>query len=526
MTATTDAPAREPTVPSSRSGRKRHVLVAVGVAVAIVGSVFYLYTRSDLWLDEALSVNIARLPFSQLHDALKHDGAPPLFYVLLHLWTSVLGTSDVAARSLSAVAMLGAVAVLWFVARRWLGTRVAWLAAFVMITNPYAYRYATEARMYALVMLFVSAAMLFFQRALEKPSVGRLIPFALTVAALLYTQYWSFYLLATFTVMIAWMIWRDHDRAAAKRIAIATAVGIACFLPWAPTFAYQGAHTGTPWGTPVLPGLPIAFTIRDFAGGATPGLDVQEGWLLLIVLVPMLLLGIFGRSVDDRRIEVDIRTQREVRAIAYMGGIGLVVAMSLNYLAGSAFQTRYSAIVFPFWVLLVARGLSTLRDSRVLAVVCGIIVVLGFGGGVRNLLTNRTQAAQVASVLEKKSQSGDLVVYCPDQLGPSVHRLAPHDLDQVTYPRFGRPDLIDWVDYKKRLQNVDRKAFVDEAVARAGNGHSIWLVRAPGYITHKGVCEDVSARLAAVRPRLEWTTPNNLSYERPGLEQFPPASGH
>ena len=56
-----------------------------------------------MWLDEALSVNIARLPLGDLHDALKHDGAPPLYYVLLHVWTGVFGTGDVAVRSLSGV---------------------------------------------------------------------------------------------------------------------------------------------------------------------------------------------------------------------------------------------------------------------------------------------------------------------------------------------------------------------------------------------------------------------------------------
>ena len=56
-------------------------------------------TRSPLWLDEALSVNIAKLPIGQIPAALRHDGHPPLYYVLLHVWMSVLGSGDVAVRS-------------------------------------------------------------------------------------------------------------------------------------------------------------------------------------------------------------------------------------------------------------------------------------------------------------------------------------------------------------------------------------------------------------------------------------------
>ena len=56
------------------------------------GIVFRFATRTDLWLDEALSVNIARLPFGDIQDWLRHDGAPPLYYVILHAWTDVFGT--------------------------------------------------------------------------------------------------------------------------------------------------------------------------------------------------------------------------------------------------------------------------------------------------------------------------------------------------------------------------------------------------------------------------------------------------
>ena len=71
----------------------------------------------------------------------------------------------------------------------------------------------------------------------------------------------------------------------------------------------------------------------------------------------------------------------------------------MNYLAGGAFQSRYSAVVFPFFVVLVARGITTLSDPRVRAGVLAVIVGLGFAGGVRNVFTDRTQAGQVAAVL-------------------------------------------------------------------------------------------------------------------------------
>ena len=240
--------------------------------------VFYFYTRSDLWLDETLSVNIARLPLSDLREALRHDGSPPLYYVLLHFWTSVFGTSAVAARSLSGVCMLGGVVAVWFAARRLGGRQLAWLSALVMLANPFAFRYATEARMYALEILLVACGIVAFQRVVERPTYGRAAVFGVLVALGLYTQYWMFYLLPVVVALVLWMMWHGNDRVAARRLLVAMAGGVVAFLPWLPTFIYQGTHTGTPWGTPVLPALPFGYTLRDFAGGANYGIEVQEGW--------------------------------------------------------------------------------------------------------------------------------------------------------------------------------------------------------------------------------------------------------
>jgi mannosyltransferase len=274
VTVLSDAPTRASRPAPQVSDRRRPLLIAAAIVIGLGGLLLYFACRSDMWLDEALSVNIARLPLSDLRQALKHDGAPPLYYVLLHVWTGVFGTGDLAARSLSGLCMAVAVVVTWFAARRFGGTRVAWLAAIVMLANPFAIRYATETRMYALEILLVAAGIVAFQRMLDSPTVGRAAVFGVLVALSIYNQYWAFYLVGVVIVALVWMLWRDVHRVAARRLLIATAIGLVTFVPWLPTFMYQRAHTGTPWGKAILPGLPIAYTLRDFAGGSLLQVDL------------------------------------------------------------------------------------------------------------------------------------------------------------------------------------------------------------------------------------------------------------
>jgi uncharacterized membrane protein len=70
------------------------------IAAGVVGR---FLAPGGLWLDEALSVNIAKLPLQQLPGALIQDGSPPLYYLILHFWMLVFGQGDFAVRSLSGV---------------------------------------------------------------------------------------------------------------------------------------------------------------------------------------------------------------------------------------------------------------------------------------------------------------------------------------------------------------------------------------------------------------------------------------
>ncbi|HEX5614375.1 MAG TPA: glycosyltransferase family 39 protein [Acidimicrobiia bacterium] len=490
--------------------------VSIVLAVVLTAAVVLRFVaRADLWLDEALTVNIAELPLGDLRAALRRDGAPPLHYFLLGRWIDVFGSSDAAVRALSGVLSLATVPPTWFVARRIGGARLAWIAAVVLATNPFAIRYATETRMYALEMLLVTCGILAMQRAWEHPTVDRLAAIALIAALLAYTQYWTLYLLLVTGATCAWIAWRGTRRDSARRTLGALAVGGVLFAPWLPTFLYQAEHTGTPWGAPVLPGIPIGLTFLAFGGEYN-----QEGWIALLVLVALVIVGTFGTRVG-RDVVLDPLGRPDIRPYAAVGAATLVAGTTLAYVGGTAFQPRYSAVVLPFFVLVVARGLAVLPGPRLAGIAMGLVVVLGLIGGVRSAAEERTQAGEVVDVLEADAAPGDLVVLCPDQLGPAVARLAPRDLDLVTYPTLGDPRFVDWVDYEARLDATDPRDVATRVLARAGD-RTVWLVRAVGYRTHEGTCELLSDGIGAERGRVGRVEPGDVARrENMGLEEFP-----
>jgi mannosyltransferase len=524
---TPEAPHPSPTR-SPDGARPRALLIGILVAgVLAIAVAFRFVTKSDLWLDEALTVNIAKLPLSQLTDALKRDGAPPLYYVMLHGWIQVFGSGDVAVRALSGVLGVLMLPLAYFSGRRLAGSDpsrqrwVSWGAVLVVASSPFAIRYSTETRMYMLAMVLVLLGYLAVFRAIERPSLGRLACVSLVTAALLYTQYWAFFLVGVVGLTQLWIVWRrkGEERRTAWRVIFAIVVGGLLFIPWLGVFAYQMQHTGTPWDTPASPPTNTALGIIDFSGGR-----MIEGWTLVLPLVLLALLALFGRVRDRWNIDVDLRTFPGVRWEWVVGALTLLAGLTFSFLVGSGFQSRYAAVMYPLFALAVAFGLLVFGDTRVRYALLAFIVVIGFIGGARNVVTNRTQASQVTDQITAAAKPGDVVGYCPDQLGPDVSRLLPASpaLKQYTFPRFESPKFVDWVDYADRNAKSNPDAYAQGLLKRAA-GHTIWMVYSTGYKTLEGKCEAILNSLAAARGQNEnLVTPDDDIYEFMGLRRYNP----
>jgi len=503
------------------------------VAVVLVGLALRFWTRSALWLDEALTVDISRLPLHEIPAYLKRDGAPPLFYVLLHFWMGIFGSSPEAVRALSGVLSVATLPVAWVAGRRYGGRTVAWVVVALLASAPFAVYYATEVRMYALVMFLTACGFVAVDRALQRPRPGNLIAVAVVGVALLYSQYWALYLLGALGLWLLWQAWRGRPawRGNARWVLGALAVSALAFVPWLPIFLYQSAHTGTPWSKP-----PNFAAVIDSVTGfgdnqathQTAG--TNQGRLLALGYFILGGLALFGMARDRWHIELDLRTRPAGRGVAFIVVVTLFAAIAGGILTGSAFSPRYASVVFVPLLLLVGFGSLTLLDARLRAGVVAVLAVAGLVAGAQNIWTYRSQAPQIAAVIDRQARPGDIVAMCPDQLGPAMYQVvAPGRFDLITYPRGTGPQYVDWVDYRSVAEASNPAAFARglEAKARA-SGHAIWLVSSDGYEGFGTKCQILGGDLltAAGFGAHQWVNASPDTYYEPmQLTEFkPPAT--
>ncbi len=492
--------------------------VVVLGATALVGLALRFYPDTPLWRDEALSVNIARLPLGDIPAALRLDGHPPLYYVLLHGWMEIFGESDAAVRAMSALFSIFTVPLLWWTLRP-RGEQVAWVAAGLLAASPFAIRYATEARMYSLVMLLVVLGWAAVERSIERPSLPRLAGVAAVTGLLLLTHYWSMFLLAAVGVVLLWAGARRRVSAAWKIIG-AMAVGALAFLPWVPSFLTQLEHTGTPWGEASRPADVVWLSAVDFVGG-----PFSEPQLAAALLLAIVAVGLFGRS-DPAPALVVLERHPVAAAIAPATVVALTLAIgwTVSLASSSTFQPRYASFVLVPVLLLVAMGLVRVGQRWVALGLTLVLIGAGWIGVVEDLGGDRTQAREIATVIDAGAGPDDVVVFCPDQLGPAVMRELETDLIAVTYPLFSRPERVDWTDYADRHAVSSPVDFVDELLGSVvPDGARVWLVARDGYRTVEGQCSQI-ADLLDQRQGAVVVVPDDVAeyYEPATLYTSPP----
>jgi mannosyltransferase len=446
-------------------------LTALALLVLLAGIALRFLATSPLWLDEAQSVAISRLPLPQLFTALREDAAPPLYYLLLHGWMAVVGTGDLAVRALSGLFATAALPLFYQLAKR---SGAGLVTLVLAAANPWLVRYATEARPYALEVLLVLLGVLSLEGVYRRPGPARASGLALVAGLLLLTHYWSLFLYAVVGVGVLVALLRTRSRAAGWSLA-GLAAGSVLFVPWLPSFWYQTQHTGTPWtgrsGIEILPQVVAEWTTGGVGSSA-------------LVLVTWPLTG-WGALAGGRR----------TRLLGAAGAATLLLAFAVAWLTRSAVVGRYTAVVVPLALLLLGAGAALLPRLWSTLIVTGL-VISWLAADTTLVTEQRTDAGPVASVLNRQVTDADTVIFCPDQLGPDIVRRLHAQPRLLSFPHQDSPGRLDWVDYAQRIDAQDPTRLAQQVAADRGSG-SVWLIPHYGFRPFGERCQQLGVALQA-----------------------------
>jgi mannosyltransferase len=437
-------------------------LASTGLVVALILASLALRARGiggAFWIDEGLSVGISSFPFSDIPATLRLDGSPPLYYLMLHGWMAVFGTSEAATHVLSMIFALTAIPVGLWAGWSLFGPRAGWFVAALFALNPFVTTYSHEARMYSLMVLLALVAGTAFVHAFVLDHRRYAALFAVALALMLYTHNWTvFFLLAA---GLAWLeiARRRSERRKSILLDGAFAFGAAAlvWLPWVPTLAFQARNTAAPWSN--TPGVSdLSDALSAVVGGLGPAIG-------LLLVAGTGLSHIIRRRRDTERLEL--------LTLAGLGLGTLLIAWGASQLA-PAWAFRYMAIIVGPLVLLSGVGLA--RAGRLGVAALALVALLWLPKGVPPDAT--TTEKNVVSEVESFLERGDLVVSTHPERLTVLDYYLPRGLTYLTtLGPVADARYMDWRDVLDRLRDARASKTLGPALDNLHTGKDILLVR-------------------------------------------------
>ena len=230
---------------------------------------------TSLWGDEGWAATLAIKPLIQIITRVARDTSPPLYYLCLHTWMKIFGTSEVSIRWLSFLFFLGTALTVYLIGKHFWDKRTGLLAAVLCLINPFLFIYAFEGRMYSLLALTTTLSVYFF---LKKQRLG----FILATAAALYTHHFSIFVIAFEGLWRLGEIrfWQQPTRKTLKNLSDFFLIGL-LYLPWFYPLYYQTSLVGSGFwlGRPDLKVFWV--TVGKFLVGT--GKEKARYWAFLLV---------------------------------------------------------------------------------------------------------------------------------------------------------------------------------------------------------------------------------------------------
>lgn len=420
----------------SRLGRMRRADLSWVIPLCAVALAVRLSTDRSVWIDEAISVHEASQPYGQmLHLLRTTDVHPPLYFTLLWAaihWTG--STTETIVRIPSIVPGILLVAVSYYAARDLWNRRTARFAGVIAVIGPAAVWYSQDARMYALFMLFATVAAWMLVRILRAPRVREVIVFTACCAALLWTQYDTFFAVATLMLIFAGVgihrLVRDRDwRIVLCAVASAGVVAALCW-PLIGWIAQQYGHTkGLTAAVPAQagqsaasqPGL-NAYSVLADGVWAVFGYHSDETMVLINALWPLLLLLVLaslGRGASSGG-----------RILAALAIVPPTILFIIGQRRSDLFDLRYFSATVPALNLLLARLAASWVRGKFTRVAVPVLVIAALSGGLADEQVNSTNPRVYdfrSAVKFVRAQAGphDVLLFGPSYLNSELDYYRP-----------------------------------------------------------------------------------------------------
>jgi mannosyltransferase len=447
---------------------------AVGIVsvITVAGAVlrFLHIFRKSFWLDEGVSVAIARLDWlNLLHILWRREANMALYYGLLRIWLH-FGHSEAYVRGLSAVFSVGAIPVVYLLGRKLFNEKVGLIAASLFAVHAWQVRYAQEARSYSLYVLLTALSSLFLVKVLEQPT--RRNGAAYTAASTL-AIYSHFFAVLLIVVQCAAVYWAGPDGAVRKQFWRSVKIILVLFIPLAVFIASRGA------GPIAWISRPNWSALHEFALFLTG----NAGDLLLVIYLLCCTLAIVGwRRKQGGSAGTPWQGRWAISFLLCWLSAPVLITLAFS-LARPVFLPRYLLMCATPLVLLAAAGLAQIRPAPLMFAAVALMIALSAKSTAAYYQADfdlqREDWRSATEYLLSHSDPGDAVIFHSAQARMPFEYYAESNPGRqnlmVAFPAHGNGRELNYRDFLANAKNAN----IAEIATR---NERVWLVLAHNHL--------------------------------------------
>lgn len=379
---------------------------------------FILLGAESLTFDEVYSVRLAQMSFGDIIQQTSRDFHPPLYYFLLHIWTSLFGYGETAVRALSVLFSTITIYAIFHLAKYIFEERTALVSSFLLALSYINIEAAQEARMYALLSLLTVVSMHLLLLALSSHKKSMWVMYLIVNFLLLHTHVYSYFIVAAeffYFFSLAFYSKRKFKENVLPFLST-NAVTFFLFVPWLIIFYRQFLLAQKILWIPRATLLQLPETLVEYSGSL----------ILALVMIPMMILSIifisrvikvnaqgkFAGDFEDIEYRLSIVNVNEAYFLFIWLSVPVLLPFLISQFLSPIFMVKYTVASSAAFIILAGKGINNISSKPVKLSILLLILGLSVFNWANDLVTtNKETWREAIGYLDAKTKKGDAILF-------------------------------------------------------------------------------------------------------------------
>lgn len=345
-----------------KKSEKNYNIGFVFLLAAAFTAYICLAFNNAVWYDEAYTMAMLKHGFGEICKITAEDVHPPLYYILLKMFSAPFGYSLLSAKIFSILSLL-LTAVLGYVKlSEFTKPKTGFLFAVMLLLLPIMTTFSVEIRMYGLASLFVTGCGMYAYGAYKSGSISDYVIFMLFGVLAAYTHYFA---LVSAGIIYIILFFGCIKQKSLKYFIISSVGTVALYLPWLTAFIAQLSDKvhNEYWIAPITAKTVMNYFTVWFKCGTYTGI-----YLCVIGIIALFSLISLCSSRNKKLKQLAMSA---VSVFVFTNAVGIFASVIIR----PVFIERYAVPAMPLLLAAVAIGLT---ESKIMPIITSICFTAGF----------------------------------------------------------------------------------------------------------------------------------------------------